>query len=116
MSSPDPLPSPWSYSESPFSDAVHKVRDSLPTLSSESSDEHSPLLPSGEDLKKDALEIRDHVRAVLNPPLVGGLAAVALGIFGPVRKIVFKGGAGGWVKPVTDSIGKLGGLFTALQM
>ncbi|CED82263.1 Predicted membrane protein [Phaffia rhodozyma] len=119
MSSSDPLPTDWSFSESPFSTVVQKVQDALPTSSPSrrgSSDEQTSLLPSRETVKENAFTMKDNIQSVMNPPLLGGLAAVTLGTVEPIRNVVFKGGAGGWVKPLTDSISKLGGLFTALQM
>lgn len=54
--------------------------------------------------------------AAINPPLRGGLAAMVCGVIGPVRRVVFERGWGGWVDPVTQSLFKLGGLFSAFQM
>lgn len=55
-------------------------------------------------------------REAMNPPLQGGLAAIVCGVIGPVRRVVFERGWGGWVDPVTQSLFKLGGLFSAFQM
>ncbi|ODQ53265.1 auxin efflux carrier [Saitoella complicata NRRL Y-17804] len=66
-------------------------------------------------VKKDAMTIFQKVKASMNPPLVGGLIAVFIGCIPVLHKLFFSDD--GALNPsLTQSIDKLGGLYTALQM
>lgn len=124
--------SPNSYLESPFLPSNSKDEDIAPSTSSspasstaslpEHADEFAPLLPGRmkggkvETITRKMGKIGKVTAGALNPPLVGGLLAIAFGMIPFTRGVVFEKGWGGWVDPVTQSIKKLGGLFTALQM
>ena len=53
------------------------------------------------------------VKSVLNPPLMGGVAAIIVGIIPLLHKLVFSEHAP--LATVTDSIASIGKLYTALQ-
>lgn len=140
-----PLPSPYSLSQTPSSSSQSLLTlpgqpkpsassstnlppsSSLtPRSSSESDDsereqEYAPLVlfPAPISLShsssRSARTIR-WLRGAINPPLQGGILAMVFGVIGPVRRVVFERGWGGWVDPITQSLFKLGGLFSAFQM
>lgn len=116
-------PEAWinQHHESPYA-VIKRTLTPLPTITPHNDDsETSPLLHA---LSKDTLvkpltffeRAAKWLGRAINPPLQGGLAAMAVGVIGPVRRVVFEQGWGGWVDPLTQSISKMGGLFTVLQM
>lgn len=134
--------SPGRYAEeSSFLPATKSDRDQVEAVESGSgdddgadeqangrdADESAPLLPKRarggrielwvERVRRSrAGAVAKTVGGALNPPLVGGLLAIFFGMVPFLRGIVFEKGLGGWVDPVTQSLSKLGGLFSVLQM
>jgi len=119
-------PDAWihQHHESPYALIKRSLTPPLPTsnenvASDDEPHEHSLLLPSKTTFTEPLTTLGragKWLEGAINPPLQGGLAAMLFGVVGPVRRVVFEKGWDGWVDPITQSISKLGGLFTALQM
>lgn len=113
-----------SFAVGPYLMTEHEGSSASAISPDAESDERAPLLPQA---KAPTLQSHSAVRTFLlrighwlckflNPPLQGGLAAIACGVIGPVRRVVFEQGWGGWVDPVTSSVEQVGSLYTVLQM
>lgn len=50
----------------------------------------------------------------LNPPLVGGLAAICFGLIPLAQRQLFA--SSGWLSPVADAVKNIGSLYTVMQM
>jgi predicted permease len=55
-----------------------------------------------------------YLSVALNPPLVGGLAAIAFGLIPFAQSQLFS--SSGWLSPIADAIKNIGGLYTVMQM
>jgi predicted permease len=81
--------------------------------------ERAPLLPPGNSpsIKQQSKSMLSQawksIKAALNPPLMGGIAAVIVGVIPFTHKLVFPKHAP--LAAITDSIERIGKLYTALQ-
>jgi predicted permease len=81
--------------------------------------ERAPLLPPGNSgsIKQQSKSILSRawktVKSALNPPLMGGIAGVIVGVLPFTHKLVFLEHAP--LAAITDSIDAIGKLYTALQ-
>ncbi len=64
---------------------------------------------------RKAVQLGWHYLAVaLNPPLVGGLAAIAFGLVPLAQAQLFA--SSGWLSPLADAVKNIGSLYTVMQM
>ncbi|ORY72931.1 hypothetical protein BCR35DRAFT_307471 [Leucosporidium creatinivorum] len=79
-------------------------------------DEVEPAKPHGfgEKVAAGAKAAWHWTVTCLNPPLVGGLAGIILGVIPWTQYELFDGD--GWLSPIAQSIKSVGALYTALQM
>ncbi|KZT29815.1 hypothetical protein NEOLEDRAFT_1127679 [Neolentinus lepideus HHB14362 ss-1] len=97
------------YGEDNYTEPLHRL-ENVPNM-----DLHSRL-PSGlSQAVKVASKLAKKISSFLNPPLVGGIVALIVGIIPPLHQ-AFLSKDGIFHNTLTDAVSNLGDLFVVLQM
>jgi len=117
QSHPVDVTHPWSYLESPHA-LFTKLKSVGVALSEDEpeDEEHREAISTarGSSLSSWVGSVWSKVSGFLNPPMIGGLLAIAVGIIPSSRAAFFSEGA--LLSPFTQSVANLGDLYTVLQM
>ncbi|CAD6569589.1 MAG: hypothetical protein TREMPRED_005321 [Tremellales sp. Tagirdzhanova-0007] len=130
-SHPLQIPHPWTHSETPHASLADEIKDAMPSQSAQPAQVVTTSYPDVEPYPSEETAllrakhevwrgwrflqiVRQSTAGFLNPPMIGGIAAIVVGVVPFLHSWLFDQDA--VLSPFTQSISNLGDLYAVLQM